>query len=138
MQVSKSVTFSYGHRLSNYQGKCRMIHGHNGKLEVTIERETLDDTGFVIDFGDLKKEINEISDYLDHKLLLKFEDDANKKILEVVPKDWIVWFDRNPTAENIADYIITVLKTKIVCDKIIVKLWETDNSFVTIEIDNKE
>ena len=29
-QVTKTIEFSYGHRLLNHNGKCRYLHGHNG------------------------------------------------------------------------------------------------------------
>ena len=129
MRVTKIVTFAYGHRLSNYGGKCKMLHGHNARLEATIETATLNNTGFVIDFGDLKMELEKIKDIFDHRLLLKDKDPLNKKIANTLPEDWIFWFDVNPTAENIATFIANQLARNIVCDKIIIKLWETDTSF---------
>ena len=34
--VSREITFCYGHRLLNYSGKCRHLHGHNGKAIITL------------------------------------------------------------------------------------------------------
>ncbi len=31
-QICRKIEFCYGHRLLNYEGKCRHLHGHNGKL----------------------------------------------------------------------------------------------------------
>jgi len=130
MQVTKTITFAYGHRLSSYDGKCKMLHGHNATLAVTIEREHLDDTGFVLDFSDLKKELMKIDAIFDHKLILNDKDELNHKIAENLPEDWIVWFRNNPTAENIAIFIGDLLESEIVCDKLIIKLWETPTSYV--------
>lgn len=114
-----------------------MLHGHNGKLSVSIERKELDTTGFVIDFGDLKIELNKISDIFDHKTILNKNDELNKKIGEIIPADWIVWFDVNPSAENIAKFIAEKINEEIISDKLIVKLWETDSSYAQYTIDNK-
>lgn len=138
MQVTKTIDFAYGHRLTDYNGKCFMLHGHNAKLAVTIDRHELDSTGFVIDFGDLKKELNKISDIFDHRTILNSHDELNQKIAELLPEDWIVWFTNNPTAENIAITIGNILKGEIVCDKMIIKLWETDTSYVEHVIDMKD
>ena len=36
-RVTKEIHFCYGHRLLDYAGKCRHLHGHNGKAVVTLE-----------------------------------------------------------------------------------------------------
>ena len=41
-RVTKEIHFCYGHRLMNYDGKCRYFHGHNGKVEVELSAESLD------------------------------------------------------------------------------------------------
>lgn len=137
MQVTKTIDFAYGHRLTDYSGKCKMLHGHNAKLSVTIDRDKLDDTGFVIDFGDLKKELKKIEEIFDHRTILNTHDELNQNIAKLLPEEWIVWFTNNPTAENIAITIGNLLKDEIVCDKMIIKLWETDTSYVEHVLDFK-
>ena len=44
-RVTKHIDFCYGHRLLNYEGKCRHLHGHNGRVEVHIEADKLDARG---------------------------------------------------------------------------------------------
>ena len=41
-QVTRTIHFCYGHRLLNYQGKCRYLHGHNGKVEIELSSKALD------------------------------------------------------------------------------------------------
>ncbi|HTN74144.1 MAG TPA: 6-carboxytetrahydropterin synthase, partial [Pirellulaceae bacterium] len=41
-RVSREIDFCYGHRLLNYDGKCKYLHGHNGRAVITIESDTLD------------------------------------------------------------------------------------------------
>ena len=49
-KITKSIDFCYGHRLLEYDGKCKHLHGHNGLIEVDIEADSLDDLGMVMDF----------------------------------------------------------------------------------------
>ena len=57
-QVTREIDFCYGHRLLNYQGKCRYLHGHNGRAVITIESDTLDERGMVLDFGVIKADVS--------------------------------------------------------------------------------
>lgn len=130
MEVTKIVNFCGGHRLSNYNGLCSMIHGHNYVVEATIISDILNDIGFVIDFKDLKRYLNEVIEKLDHKTILKTGDKINEDIAAVVPKDWIVWFEVNPTAENISKFIYNSLKPNLsINQKLKIKVYETDTSF---------
>ena len=44
-RVTREIEFCYGHRLLNYEGKCRHLHGHNGRAVVTLEGPELDSAG---------------------------------------------------------------------------------------------
>ena len=46
-RVTRRIDFCYGHRLLNYDGKCKNLHGHNGRAEIVIAAEKLDDRGMV-------------------------------------------------------------------------------------------
>ena len=35
-RVTREIEFCYGHRLLNYEGKCRHLHGHNGRAVITL------------------------------------------------------------------------------------------------------
>ena len=64
------MTFDAAHRLSNYVGKCKRIHGHTYKILVKISSENLLKWGAILDFGDLKKIMKDhIDKKYDHKLL---------------------------------------------------------------------
>ena len=52
-EVTVEDTFSSGHFLRNYKGKCEKPHGHNYKVRVTLRGETLDHAGLLLDFKDL-------------------------------------------------------------------------------------
>jgi len=72
IRITKQFTFETGHALYGYDGKCKNVHGHSYKLDVTVIGTPISDTthakyGMVIDFGDLKKIVNqEIVNVFDH------------------------------------------------------------------------
>src|SRR5579862_6480817 len=83
-QVTKEIRFCYGHRLLNYEGKCRHLHGHNGKVLITLKAENLDDRGMVLDFGDIKKVMNGwTDDNLDHRMILCRRDPAIELLMQL-------------------------------------------------------
>ena len=68
-QLTTHASFDSAHFLSGYEGKCSNIHGHRWKLEVTVQSETLEQTGqirgMVVDFGQLKDCLLYTSDVAD-------------------------------------------------------------------------
>ena len=121
--VSREIDFCYGHRLLNYPGKCRHLHGHNGRVVITFEASGLDDRGMVIDFTDIKRIVNGwIDEHLDHRMILQRSDPA-VPVLEKLGEPLFL-MDVNPTAENIARLIFDVA-----CENglpaVDVRLWET-------------
>ncbi len=72
IRITKQFDFETGHALYGYDGKCKNVHGHSYKLSVTVIGIPISDPenvkfGMVIDFGDLKKIVNEeIVDLFDH------------------------------------------------------------------------
>lgn len=72
IRITKQFSFETGHALYGYDGKCKNVHGHSYKLDVTVIGTPISDTtnvkyGMVIDFGDLKKIVKqEIVDVFDH------------------------------------------------------------------------
>src|SRR5258708_40291948 len=73
--VTRELNFCYGHRLLHYDGKCRYLHGHNGKAVLTLAANGLDDLGMVMDFSFLKRVVGGLIDgALDHKMLLHQDD----------------------------------------------------------------
>ncbi len=125
-RVSRSVAFCYGHRLINYDGKCRHLHGHNARAVITLESESLDDRGMVEDFTDVKKIVWEwLENEIDHTLLLHEQD----PILPILKSagERVRTMDANPTAENIARMIYDFVAGKGF--KVVeVTLWETETS----------
>lgn len=131
--VTRRIEFCYGHRLLDYSGKCRYLHGHNGVAVVTAAAEELDSRGMVIDFADLKKDISGwIDEHLDHRMLLR-QDDPILPLLREFGEP-VFAMDTNPTAENIARLIHDQAVT-LGYPVVRVQLWETPQCFATYETD---
>src|SRR5881275_2274319 len=76
-RVTREIQFCYGHRLLNYEGKCRHLHGHNGKAVIVLEAPALDRLGMVVDFSHVKRVVGGwIDSALDHKMILHRDDPA--------------------------------------------------------------
>ena len=128
-QVTREIDFCYGHRLLNYEGKCKYLHGHNGRVVITIEAESLDDRGMVLDFSDIKRVVSTwIDENLDHRMLLNRDDPAIPMLEEL--GEPLFLFDANPTAENIARLIheFTAAQDFPVVET---RLWETPRCYAT-------
>lgn len=128
-RVSREIDFCYGHRLLNYEGKCKYLHGHNGRAIITIEAEKLDARGMVLDFTDIKQVVSRwIDENLDHRMLLH-RDDPIAALLSKQGEP-LYLMDANPTAENIAKLIYDVT-AKAGFPIVESLLWETPNCFAT-------
>lgn len=128
-KISREIQFCYGHRLLNYEGKCKNLHGHNGLAVVTLESDSLDERGMVADFSDVKRVVLPwIDQEFDHRMLLH-KDDPLVPLL-TAQGDPVKVLDVNPTAENIARLIFEFVKAQgfPVSD---VVLWETPNCSAT-------
>jgi len=72
MKIGKCFKFDSAHYLPDYKGKCRWMHGHTWTLTVEVEGELNEDTGMVLDFAVLAKEVEEAIRLLDHNSLNTF------------------------------------------------------------------
>ena len=123
--VSREIDFCYGHRLLNYPGKCRHLHGHNGRVIITFEASALDERGMVLDFSDIKRVVSGwIDENLDHRMLLCRADPV-APVLQGLQEP-IYLMDVNPTAENIAKLIFDMAVEKGF-PVVAVRMWETPN-----------
>ena len=128
-KVTRQIEFCYGHRLLNYDGKCKHLHGHNGLLEIVVAAESLDPRGMVIDFGDIKDVVKGWVDAnMDHQMILG-KDDPILNILQDLNEPVYV-MDENPTAENIAKHIHEVAQ-KAGLNVLETRLWETPSSYAS-------
>lgn len=103
-RVIREIEFCYGHRLLNYEGKCRYLHGHNARALVVIEGTELNGRGMLLDFAEIKDRLQQwIEHHLDHRMILHRQD----PVVPVLQKagETMYLLNANPTAENIARLI---------------------------------
>ena len=98
---------SCGHRVAGHESKCRYLHGHNYRIHFVIASATeLDSIGRVMDFSVIKSKLCMwLEDNWDHKTLI-WEYDELLSDLKKVAEDSIVVTPFNPTAENMAKYLV--------------------------------
>jgi 6-pyruvoyltetrahydropterin/6-carboxytetrahydropterin synthase len=126
-QVTKEIRFCYGHRLLEYEGKCRHLHGHNGRAVITLQADKLDALGMVVDFSTIKRVVSAwIDANLDHRMILHRNDPVLPHLQE--QNEPVFLMEANPTAENIAKLIFDFVAGQGF-PVVEVKLWETDDSF---------
>lgn len=137
IRVTKEFNFEIAHALWNYDGPCANIHGHSYRMFVTVIGDPIDDNqnpknGMVIDFGDLKKIVNEqIVHPMDHAIVLNKKATENTKSFDnqMFKKQHLV--DYQPTCENmVIDFVDRIKKNLPKHLKLYsLKLHETATSF---------
>ncbi|MBI4977864.1 MAG: 6-carboxytetrahydropterin synthase QueD [Spirochaetes bacterium] len=107
--------FESAHYLRGYKGKCENMHGHNYKVELTVNAEDVMSDGLALDFVELKRLLKEITESLDHKIL----------------NDILYFKVRNPSAEMLAKFIYEKMSQSlpktVTLDK--VRIWENDRQW---------
>lgn len=114
--------FSCGHRVHGHESKCAYLHGHNYRVTFTIKSEReegLDQVGRVLDFSAIKDRLcSWLEERWDHKFLAWEEDPIIKTMsdrcyaenesdsLLAILRESIVLVPFNPTAENMAQYLL--------------------------------
>lgn len=103
---------STGHRVHGHESKCAHLHGHNYRFHLTVESDGttpgdgLDGLGRVLDFGVIKQRLCMwLEDNWDHKFLVWMEDPFAKTLQEIDPFG-VVRVPFNPTAENMAAFLL--------------------------------
>ncbi len=108
MKIAKEFRWEMGHRLPEHFGLCKNIHGHSYKMIVEFDGE-LDKNQMVIDYYDIEKIINPVTEKLDHAFMVNIDDKIVIDFLEKMnSKKVVVGF--NSTAENICNYLLSEIK----------------------------
>jgi 6-pyruvoyltetrahydropterin/6-carboxytetrahydropterin synthase len=138
IRLTKIFHFETGHALAGYDGKCRNVHGHSYRLEVTVIGTPIDDPthvkyGMVLDFGDLKKIVKEhVVDVYDHTLLLN-KNGAYRKMGERLAAEGhrILLVDFQPTGEMILQDIVRRIRPHLPpeVELFALRLYETGTSY---------
>jgi 6-pyruvoyltetrahydropterin/6-carboxytetrahydropterin synthase len=111
--ISTDVEFAAAHQVRFGDGTSEPLHGHNYKARVHLRADALDETGYVVDFAQLKRAAREVAEAFDQKHLN-----------ETAPFDSV-----NPTAENIARILFQEIGRRVNSARVRVarvEVWETD------------
>jgi len=139
---SRKIHFCYGHRVMSHENKCATLHGHNGIIWVhATPIQSLDSLGRVVDFSVLKEKVGGwVDKNWDHTMILFKQDEKTVELVKQAPSFKPVFvMDENPTAENLAKYLLwkvcpEVLKGQgVVVYK--VTFWETENCLAEQTLD---
>ena len=109
--VTTCFTFEAAHTLPWHTGKCKNLHGHGYRLEVTVEGAIGDD-GMVLDFAVVEKVV-------EREVVARYDHTYLNDLLE------------NPTAELIALDVWKRLEAAEL-EVTSIRLWETADSMVEV------
>ncbi len=140
LTIMRRIKFCAGHRLYQHGGKCEHFHGHNYVADIFVTSEEVDRVGRVLDFADLKARTKGwIDANWDHSFLV-FERDQNAiEALEKVQPSKLFKLPYNPTAENMAKYLLEVMCPKVLegsgAQAVCVRIWETEEADAEASVD---
>ena len=135
--LKTEASFDSAHFLAGYEGKCSNIHGHRWKIILEVKTEELKDDvqhrGMYVDFGELKKDLRELADSMDHALIIE-KNTLKETTLEALKSEnfHIIALDFRPTAENFAYYFYKEL-TDLGYGVHYVEVYETPNNCAVYE-----
>lgn len=154
LSCTRKLHFCAGHRVLGHEGKCNYPHGHNYNVELTAVTDVdlvpknytgnlitgQDTVGRVVDFSVLKHVYDTwIQQYWDHGFLIYEKDKELIKAFQDLEYAKLVTYDWNPTAENIANFLLRdphfvqgLAQYHVKVSKVVVH--ETENCFATAEL----
>jgi 6-pyruvoyltetrahydropterin/6-carboxytetrahydropterin synthase len=137
LSLIRQLKFCAGHRLYQHESKCAFFHGHNYRVDIEVVGKgggtEVDAVGRVVDFSQIKQRmLGWLDAHWDHAFIV-YEQDANAlaAVRMVEPTKYFVlpW---NPTAENMARYLLEVVAPEVLGDLGViareVRVWETEES----------
>ena len=138
IRITKQFSFETGHALYGYDGKCKNVHGHSYRLDVTVIGKPISDNsnvkfGMVIDFSDLKKIVKEeIVDVFDHATVFNKNTPHVELAKELKARDHnVLLVNYQPTSEMMVIDFAAKIKSRLPSTVYLhsLKLQETASSF---------
>ena len=135
ISCTRKLEFDAAHRVMLHESKCKYMHGHRYVVEVTFAAMNgLDELGRVVDFGVIKQVLGGwIDQYWDHTAILSEADQALGDMIAQRTGQTIFYLPNHPTAENMADYLLTqvcpILFKDYPLECVAVRVHETPNCF---------
>lgn len=126
---SRRLCFSAGHRVYGHEGGCRHPHGHNYVVTLNAAAHDLDSVGRVIDFSVLKAVVGSwIDEQWDHSFIF-WADDREMKQVYHEHEHWKHFIlPDNPTAENLAKYLLTTANKLLLASGVTVESVRVDET----------
>lgn len=112
--VTRIYTVEYAHRLQNHEGKCKNLHGHSGRVELTFAAPGmwgLGKSGMVIDFGLIDTIVKDLIAKFDHAAILEVTDPLAEVVGGMDLK--LVTLDRPPTSEVLCGVIASEVSDRL-------------------------
>ncbi len=139
LTIMRRIKFCAGHRLFGHGGKCEHFHGHNYVADFFVQGDEQDSVGRVLDFSDLKKRVKGwLDENWDHSFLISHEDTNARQALELVKPSRFFVLPYNPTAENMAKFLLEEVCPLVLADSgataIAVRIWETEESYAEASV----
>jgi 6-pyruvoyltetrahydropterin/6-carboxytetrahydropterin synthase len=132
---TRRLEFDAAHRVLEHESKCKYLHGHRYVVEASFSARELDRLGRVVDFGVIKERLGAwIDQNWDHTTILFDKDKELGKAISDVTGQVVFYLPNNPTAENMAAYLLEKICPELFADYelecVSVRLHETPNCFV--------
>lgn len=139
--ITKEINIAMGHSVTNHNSRCKNIHGHDYRIEVTVGGEIIttpgaSDEGMIIDFKDVKEVmLQELDLVFDHGFVL-WKEDPRASVFAMWRNEGqkVILVDFIPTAENLAKHWFNLLKSALEKRRVQlkqIKVWETPSSTAT-------
>lgn len=151
--IEKTIEISAAHWLPFHNGLCKNLHGHNYKFDVAVGGRVSDSSHFILDFGDLKKIMNETIGKWDHALLTHLTEEevvglkmfgGNESLFRsigIIDPSRVIPLGVWTTAENLSRIACKKIAYHPIIDAahnilmVRVRCWETSTSFAECRLD---
>lgn len=102
-------SFDSAHFLYGYNGKCANIHGHRWRVVVEVCSDSVQECGqkrgMIVDFSDLKKDLESLTENFDHTLIYESNSMRESTVNALLEEGFsLTKVCFRPTAENLAKY----------------------------------
>lgn len=134
--ATTEFSFDSAHRLQGHNGRCKNLHGHRWRIEITLQSKLLitndkSSEDMIMDFTDIKKINKYIEELFDHKTILTSGD----YLIDYLKKDEVVILPFRTTAENLAKHFYKMYNKLLEghdgISVYIIKVYETPNNCIT-------
>lgn len=115
MELRTSVVIAMAHRLQNFDGKCKHLHGHNWTITCSIGIDPTDvatmGDGFVVESSMMRKSIQQVMEAFDHTTILENEDPLIQALGKLGLNTHVL--NKPPTTEHLASLFYDAIRAQL-------------------------